>query len=182
MLKRSRTGGRATARGIAAAAASVALVLGAGAAPVAAEEWRSITIGESNDAAQQAELLAYFEAGADDKLATVSVEETLAAMAGIFDLEGVDTAYSSTALACREPGSGLEVSTRNIEVVSPELYALALVTAGIEDAELLVAAPDDAPALGMTALTGVFTTMDGAPCGPGNGAAARQRFALEGLA
>lgn len=181
MTRADGTGMRPGPRVLAAAGMVAALAMGT-AAPVGAEPWRVIAIGESNDEAQQAELLAFFEAGADDKLATVTVAETLAAMEGIFDLEGVDTAYSSTALTCREPGAGLDVTTRNIEVVSPELYALALVTAGIEDAELAVAAPDDAPALGMTALTGVFATMDGAPCGPTDPDSERQRLALEGLA
>lgn len=160
----------------------LALVLATGSATAQTEPWRAIAIGESNDAAQQAELLAYFDAGDGDLLSTVSVDDTFRAMEGIFDLEGVDSAYSSTAMTCRQPGTGLEVTTRNIERVSPELYALALVTTGIEDAELVVAAPDDAPALGMTALTGVFASLDGAPCGPKNPRADRQRLALEGLA
>lgn len=180
MMNARGQGGRWAKRVGAVVAVVVAVSLGGGAA-AQTEAWRAIAIGESNDAAQQAELLGYFEVGAGDRLSTVTVGETLAAMAGIYDLEGVDTAYSSTALTCLNAGSGLEVSTRNIEVVSPELYALALVTAGIEDARLMVAAPDDAPALGMTALTGVFATLDGAPCGPQAAGPERQRLALEGL-
>jgi len=124
----------------------------------------SITIGESNDPAQTAELLAVFGAAADAPFTTVTVAETTATTGAFFDLSGVDTAYSSTALACRPAGSGLDVATRNIELATPALYAMALVTAGVEDASLVVAAPDDAPALGMTALAGVFAGWEAAPC------------------
>lgn len=150
---------------------------------VAAEEGPTvITVGESNDPAQVAELLAYFGAEDEDAVVTVTVAETAEAMAGIYDLSGVDTAYSSTALTCGERGDGLSVSTRNIEVGTPSLYAMALLTAGIDDATLVVAAPDEEPALGMTALTGVFLTWDLADCGTAATDPGRQELALEELA
>lgn len=165
----------------------VALVLGSMSplSPARAAEpapVKSIALGESNDDAQRAELLAVFGAGAADPVTTVTVDETLRAWEGVFDLTGVDSAYSSTALTCRAAGSGVDVTTRNIEVVPPTLYALALVTAGIGDADLIVAAPADDPALGMTALTGVFKTWDAAPCAAVADPAGRRRFALEELA
>jgi uncharacterized protein YpuA (DUF1002 family) len=150
--------------------------------PVGAASWRSITIGESNDEAERAELLTYFGAGPEEIDAVVTVADTQRAMDGIYDLSGIDSAYSSTSLTCRPQGTGLEVRTRNIEAVTPELYALALVTAGVDDAELIVAAPDDAPALGMTALTGVFATLKSAPCRPASTSQARQLMAQEELA
>ena len=163
----------------------VALCIVGSVAPVpvlAAEPDQTITIGESNTTAQREELLAYFQAGDDDRVLDVTVAETQRAMEGLFDVSDITSAHSSTALTCRAAGTGLEVETHNIDVVPPALYAMALATAGIDDATLVVAAPDDAPAEGMTALTGVFRTWDLAPCGGASLDEGRQRLALEELA
>lgn len=149
---------------------------------LATDAGRTITLGESNTSAQRNELLAYFEAGDDDRISDVTLADTQRAMEGIIDVSAITSAYSSTALTCRSAGTGLEVETRNIEVVPPALYAMALATAGIDDATLIVAAPDDAPAEGMTALTGVFQTWDLAPCGGASLDSDRQALALEELA
>ncbi len=141
-----------------------------------------MTVGESNDAEQRGELLSLFGVGEDADVVTVSVADTIAAMEGIYDLTGIDSAYSSTALVCRRAGEGLDVTTHNIDVVTPTLYAMALVTAGIGDATLVVGAPANAPAQGMTALTGVFQRWDEAPCASANTTEARRRLALEQLA
>lgn len=143
---------------------------------------RVITIGESNSPEQREQLLQIFNANDNDRVITITVEQTADAMEGIFDLTGIETAYSSTALTCRELGEGLQVTTRNIQQITPGLYAMALVTAGIGDADLTVAAPDGLAAVrGQTALAGVFETWDIAPCESGNTSAARQRLALEQL-
>ncbi|HYO30247.1 MAG TPA: DUF1002 domain-containing protein, partial [Thermomicrobiales bacterium] len=142
----------------------------------------TITIGESNSPAQVDELLAAFEATGDEPVTTVTVDETARAMEGIFDTSGITSAYSSTALTCLDQGAGLEVATRNITVVPPALYAMALATAGIDDATLVVAAPADAPAEGMTALTGIFATAESAACPSSATEPGRQRLALEELA
>ncbi len=156
------------------------VVLGTGRVE-AANDVTAVAIGESNDSAQRAELLALFDAEDNAQVLTVTVDDTKRAMEGIFDVSGIDSAFSSTALTCGTPGAGLEVVTRNIEVVPPDLYAMALLTSGIEDAALMVAAPDDAPALGMTALSGVFASRQQAPC-TGAVDEERQRLALEQLA
>ena len=148
----------------------------------AQETPKTITVGESNAPDQVAELLAYFGARAGDPVVTVTLADTHRAMEGIFDTSDIASAYSSTALTCRAPGAGLEVTTRNITVVTPGLYAMALATAGIDDAILAVAAPDDAPAEGLTALTGVFATWEAGQCPSAATDVARQRLALEELA
>ena len=104
----------------------------------------TITIGESNAPDQVAELLTYFGSQAGDPIVPVTLADTQRAMEGLFDTSAITSAYSSTALTCRPPGAGLEVTTRNITVVTPGLYAMALAAAGIDDATLAVAAPDDA--------------------------------------
>jgi len=142
----------------------------------------TITIGESNTAGQRGELLTAFGVGPETPTLTVTLADTNRAMDGIFDTSGITSAYSSTALTCGVPGSGLVVTTRNITVVTPGLYAMALATAGIDDATLTVAAPPDAAAEGMTALAGVFATWDAGPCPSGATDPTRQRLALEELA
>lgn len=147
---------------------------------LAAENAKTIMLGESLSDAQRQELLDYFGKGEDDRVKTITIAYTREAMTGIIDVP--DSAFSSTALTCRPLGDGLAVSTRNITVITPSMYAMALVTAGIGDAELVVAAPNSAAALGMTALAGVFLTWDVAPCDSGTTSNERQRLALEQLA
>lgn len=147
----------------------------------AAEKSKTVTLGESLSEEQRQELLDYFGADGDDKVITVTVADTQKAMTGIIDIP-FQSAYSSTALTCRDLGEGLEVKTRNIQVITPSMYAMALVTAGVGDAELMVAAPDSAPAQGMTALAGMFQTWDKKPCRSGSTSEARKKLALEELA
>jgi hypothetical protein len=80
-------------------------------------------------------VLRFLDATESDQVVTVTVDETLQAMDGVFDLAGIDTAYSSTALTRDPVGTGITVSTRNIEVIPPELYALTLLTAGMGDVQ-----------------------------------------------
>lgn len=146
------------------------------------EQVRTVALGESNNETQRAEILSYLEVTDTDQVVTVTVDDTVQAMDGVFDVSFIDSAYSSTAVTCYPAGSGITVSTRNIEAIPPELYALALLTAGMRDVQLAVVAPNDAPALGMTAMTGVFTTSDLAPCPGSANDPARQQLALEQLA
>jgi uncharacterized protein YpuA (DUF1002 family) len=141
-----------------------------------------ITLGESLSPDQRTELLTYFKAGKDDQILTITTADTVKAMEGIFPANAISSAFSSTALTCRALGDGLDVSTNNITVVTPGLYAMALVTAGIGDATLVVAAPAGlADVQGMTALAGVFQTWDLSPCASGDASKTRQRLALEEL-
>ena len=161
---------------------AIVLVLLSGTGVAAADGQPMVTIGESNDAAQRRELLELFGVPDGDAVVTVSVADTISAMDGVFDLGGIESAYSSTALRCAGPGAGLEVRTHQIEVVSPALYAMALVTAGIDDATLVVGAPEDAPAQGLTALAGVFRGWDAERCPNARTNDTRQRLALEQIA
>lgn len=147
----------------------------------AANSGKTIMLGESLNDPQRQELLDYFGAKSNDRVETITVAETQDAMKEII-ARPISSAYSSIAFTCRDLGDGLEVKTRNITIITPSLYAMALVTAGIGDGELLVAAPNDAPAEGMTALTGVFKTWEIAPCDSGTTSKERQRLALEELA
>lgn len=143
---------------------------------------KTITIGESNDEAQRQELLGYFGATGDDKVEIVGVEETQKAMAKVIPGFNLTTAFSSTALTCRDLGEGIDVTAINITRITPAMYAMALVTAGVGDAELIVASPANAPAEGMTALAGIFQSWQSNPCASSNTTKARQGIALRQLA
>jgi RNA polymerase sigma-70 factor (ECF subfamily) len=67
-----------------------------------------------------------------------------------------DEAISSVELVCGPVGSGLQVQTRNITRISAPAYAGALLTAGVQDASVTIAAPASKPVTGETALVGVF--------------------------
>lgn len=149
---------------------------------VAAGPTTTVAVGESNNEIERAELLDLFGVDDSEHIITITVDETLRAWEDIFDLSGVDSAYSSVALTCNPPRSGIDVTTSNIEIIPPDLYALTLVTAGLNDASLVVAAPSDAPALGMTALTGIFRAWDQSPCASADHDPARRQLALRQLA
>jgi len=88
---------------------------------------------------------------------TVTTEE----MAAALNARGItvtpdDKSISSAGLTCRERGQGLDVRTQNITRMTAPVYANALVTAGIGDASVLVAAPQSNPVTGETALVGVL--------------------------
>jgi uncharacterized protein YpuA (DUF1002 family) len=151
---------------------------------MAAKNGKVITLGVSLSDEQRTEMLDYFKAKDDDKIVTITEKDTDEAMRGILDNvgQGITGAYSSTALTCRDLGDGLDVTTRNITLITPSMYAMALVTAGIGDATLVVSGPFDSAALGTTAMAGVFITWDLAPCESGDTSKERQRLALEQLA
>jgi uncharacterized protein YpuA (DUF1002 family) len=152
-------------------------------APVGATDQAStISLGESNTPIQRDEVLEILGASPSDQVITVTVDDTVQAMNGVVDVSGIETAYSSTALRCAPEGSGIAVRTHHIALIPPDLYALVLLTAGMRDIELAVAAPSDAPALGMTAMTGVFRTWDLASCPDLGHDPLRRQLALEELA
>ncbi len=69
-------------------------------------------------------------------------------------------AVSSAYVRPMEAGSGLRISTHNITWVSRRMFAQALITAGVRDAEVIVAAP--VPVSGTAALTGIFKAFEAA--------------------
>jgi len=95
---------------------------------------------------------------------TVQVDETyqdeLAQAGGLIpaDLLGSrKEAVSSALLGPLPAGSGLTVDVNpNIQLDAPRTYANALLTAGVTDAEVRIAAPTSQPAFGTTALLGLL--------------------------
>lgn len=62
--------------------------------------------------------------------------------------------WSSVVIVQREEGSGINISTKNINYCTVSMYKNALVTAGIKDADIIVAGPK--PISGTAALVGIF--------------------------
>ncbi|MCQ2511156.1 MAG: DUF1002 domain-containing protein [Lachnospiraceae bacterium] len=65
-----------------------------------------------------------------------------------------DQAWSSAKILAREAGHGITVSTQNINYCTAGMYENALATAGVENAEILVAGP--VPISGTAALIGIM--------------------------
>ncbi len=67
-------------------------------------------------------------------------------------------AISSARITLTEKGQGLNVETHNINWVSKSMYINALITAGVEDADVMVAAPF--PVSGTAGLTGIIKAFE----------------------
>ncbi len=144
---------------------------------------KSVSLGADLTPAQRQALLDHFGAKeGTDTIVTISTVEMTAAMQNIMLVPPGYKSVSSTALTCRTPGSGLRVTTEHITKVTAGMYAGALLTAGIGDADLIVAAPADAEAEGMTALTGMFKGLAGGVCGRGALDPKRRELAYRWLA
>ena len=148
----------------------------------AQESTTLVTIGESNNDEQRAEILGYFGNPKNAKVEVITVQDTKDAMEDIVPDLSISLANSSAALSCLPLGEGLQVETFNITGVTPSIYAIALVTAGVGDASLIVAAPFSASAGGMTALTGIFDSWEKVSCESSQATPARQELALRELA
>ena len=67
-------------------------------------------------------------------------------------------AISSAYVKLLPEGEGFQVDVHNVTWVTPEMYANAMVTAGVEDADVKVAAPFNVT--GTTALTGIMMAFE----------------------
>lgn len=140
-------------------AAMLALVCLAGlAAPALALEAGEarVVIGANLDDGQIVQVYKDFglERGSVQEIIVTNAEERAY-------LEGLvsENKIGSVALSCvyittTEPGSGLSISSKNINWCSDQMYANALTTAGITDAKVVVTAPFAVS--GTAALTGIY--------------------------
>ncbi len=127
-------------RGAGAAAGSKVIVYGGDLAP-----------------AERQELAQLFGQDAAAKTDTVTAPEIIAAEQGTgLPAAPTDKAISSAALTCRDKGQGLRVRTQNITRITAATYANALVTAGIGDGDVLIAAPATNPVTGESGLVGAL--------------------------
>lgn len=135
----------------------IAVMLASGSMQVNAEETGVLALGADLDASQRAAVLA----------AMGISEEQAASYQTIYITNDMEHQYldaslgasvvgtrslSSVLLLPQESGSGLSVETHNINYCTIAMYRNALLTAGVEDAKVIVAAPS--PISGTAALIG----------------------------
>lgn len=121
-----------------------------------------ISLGQDLTAAQKNAVLDYFERTItvqDARLITVSNQEERKYLEGKIDTSVIGTrAISSACVRLTGSGQGIDVKTNNISWVSPFMYANALNTAGVTDAQVLVTAPFEVS--GTAALTGIIKAFE----------------------
>lgn len=119
-----------------------------------------VTFGADLDQAQREQILEHF--GVTEKevmVLTVTNEEEREYLKGLASEQHIGTrSYSSAYVKLLPKGSGIDVKTRNITWVTEEMYANAMVTAGLEDAKVSVAAPFNVS--GTAALTGMMKAFE----------------------
>ncbi|WP_431308950.1 DUF1002 domain-containing protein [Halalkalibacter lacteus] len=114
-----------------------------------------ITLGEDLSESQKQALLSEMGATQEDTIITVTNEEEHQYLGNYISASRIGTnALSSSKITLREEGEGLSVESNNINWVSDDMYANALITAGVEDADIYVTAP--IAVSGTAALTGLI--------------------------
>ncbi|ARK29368.1 DUF1002 domain-containing protein [Halalkalibacter krulwichiae] len=114
-----------------------------------------ITLGENLSETQKQSLLSEMGATDEDQIIYVTNAEEHQYLGNYISASRIGTrALSSSKITLREEGAGLTVQANNIDWVSEEMYANALITAGVEDADIYVTAPIKVS--GTAALTGLI--------------------------
>lgn len=114
-----------------------------------------ITLGENLTEEQKKLLLTEMKAPDDAQIITVSNKEEHQYLGSYISKALIGTrAISSSAITIADAGSGIEVTTKNINWVTDEMYINALITAGVKDADIYVTAPIEVS--GTAALTGLI--------------------------
>jgi uncharacterized protein YpuA (DUF1002 family) len=114
-----------------------------------------ITLGENLTETQKNMLLSEMNAPKDAQIITVSNQEEHQYLGKYVANSLIGTkAISSSATTIAPSGSGITVKTKNITWVTNEMYVNALITAGVKDANIYIAAP--IPVSGTAALTGII--------------------------
>ncbi|MDQ0481619.1 DUF1002 domain-containing protein [Guptibacillus hwajinpoensis] len=114
-----------------------------------------VTLGEDLTEDQKQNLLGEMDAPKDVMTVTVSNEEEHKYLGDYISKALIGTrALSSSSITIGEKDAGLSVETKNINWVTDEMYANALITAGVKDADIYVTAPIEVS--GTAALTGLI--------------------------
>jgi len=114
-----------------------------------------VSLGADLTSAQKQEILNYFGVDENDvEIIKVTNQEMRQYLSGLVPEKQLGTtAYSSAHITLMPKGTGLSVKTNNVAWVTKEIYANVMVTAGIEDADVVVTAPFQVS--GASALTGI---------------------------
>lgn len=116
----------------------------------------TVALGKDLTADQQATVLSLLGISnlEDCDVVYVSNDDEKKALGNYFSADKIGTkSLSSVAITETAPGSGINVTTYNINVCTVQMYTNALETAGVKDANIVVAAPT--PISGTSALVGV---------------------------
>jgi uncharacterized protein YpuA (DUF1002 family) len=118
-----------------------------------------VTLGQDLTEEQQTQILNEMGVGEDVKVLSVSNEEEHQYLGEYIDASQIGSkAISSTKITMTSAGKGLQVETKNISWVSEAMYANALTTAGVTDAEVYVTAPFKVS--GTAGLTGILKAFE----------------------
>ena len=115
-----------------------------------------VAIGANLDEAQIEQVYADFglQRGSVSELTVTNADER-AYLEGLVSEKKIGSvALSCVYITTLEPGSGLSISSKNINWCTNEMYTNALTTAGITDAEVMITAPFAVS--GTAALTGIY--------------------------
>ncbi len=130
---------------------------------MAQAEERSFTCyGDDLNSEQYVKVLELLGADpANDVMIAVTHEDEVALLAGAVDAALLGSrSLSSARVTLTDEQVGISVTTHNINWVTPNMYASALVTAGVENARIVVAAPFEVS--GTAALAGILKAYESA--------------------
>ena len=156
-------------RKITALALASAMLITTSASPVmAAAGDVKISLGADLTAQQQEEVLSLLYVSeaelAESDVIYVTNEEEHAYLDSYVDYDTIgDAALSSSKVVLKEEGHGITVTTYNINYCTTGMYQNALITAGVEDADVYVAGPEKMS--GTAALIGIMKAYDAATDG-----------------
>ncbi len=119
-----------------------------------------VTVGANLTSEQRKQMLDLFGVKEGElEIIEVTIDEQRELLKGIAtDKQIGKKAYSSSLVELLDEGEGLNIQTINITWVTKEMYANALVTAGIKDARVIVASPFNVT--GTAALTGIMKAFE----------------------
>lgn len=128
--------------------------------PAIADQTDVVSLGADLSEAHKEQMLDFFGVSEDDVLIlTVTNDEEREYLKGLVPEKQIGTrAISSAYVKLAPKNSGIDVKTHNISWVTDEMYANAMITAGIEDAEVVAAAPFKVS--GTAALTGIMKAFE----------------------
>lgn len=114
-----------------------------------------VTIGTNLTQEQRQEVLQYFGAGENAQIIDVDISEERQYLSGKVPEAQIGNSTNSCAMITyTKKGSGVNVTTHNINYVTPDAYKSAILTAGINDADVQITAPIEVSGTG--ALTGIM--------------------------
>jgi len=118
-----------------------------------------ISLGKNLSEEQRKQMLYLFGADENTKIIEVTNEEEREYLGKHIDEKLLGTRAISSAYVEKLPeGEGITVESKNITWVTNDMYRNAIVTAGIKDAKIIVAAPFEVS--GTAALTGIMKAFE----------------------